>query len=302
MSNMVVAPDLNLGIFISGNTETAGDLVNRLPGLVVQQFYMPPEPLPRKGSPELAENRSLYEGYYVGTRRAYHGLEGFVGLLTSGMEVSVTRDGVLVTRREGESRTWVPAGGDVRSGRFIATRGDDHLIFDVRESPAARIFPGSGGQTYERTGFWKRPATLVVLAALVALAAAATIGGVFLRNRREFRETSVQRQASLIQTSQAALWLGALALFGVFAAGASDVANVVYGWPGPWLVIASACVLLASALTLVSLILLPAIWRGGRRVDSWTPLRKAAFSLTTLLYAAFALTLGLWGALTPWSG
>lgn len=303
MSNMVMAPDLNLGVFISGNTETAGGLTARLPGLIIQQFYLPPEPLPRKGSPALAENRRTYEGYYVGTRRAYRGLESFVGLLRTGMSVSVTSDGVLVTTNsEGDSRTWVPDGGDATSGRFIATKGDERLSFDVRQGPAQRIFTASGSQTFERAGFWKRPAVLNLLAILSALAAAATIGGLFLRNRREFRETSVQRQASLIQTSQAVLWLSAIILFAAWASGSGDVAKIVYGWPGPWLVIASACVLLASALTIASLIVLPAIWRGGRRVDSWTPLRKAAFSLTTLLYAAFALTLGFWGALSPWSG
>lgn len=301
MSNMVVVPNLNLGVFISTNTETGAKLAHRLPGLVVQQFYLPPEPLPRKGSPALADNRGLYEGYYVGTRRAYRGLEGFVGLLRGGMEVNVTSDGVLVTRHQGESRTWVPE-GEATSGRFISTKSDARLVFDVREGTAKRLFTASGAQTFERTSFWKHPTTLMVLAILTAVAAAATIAGVFLRNRREFRETSVQRQASLIQTSQGALWLAAMALFGIWAAGTGDVAKVVYGWPGPWLVFASACVLLAAALTVASVILLPAIWRGGRRVDSWTPLRKAAFSYTTLLYAALAITLGFWGALSPWSG
>ena len=268
-------------------------------------FLMGAEPdyeqTPDRTVAALAANRGLYEGYYLGTRRAYRGLEAFVGLLRGGMAVDVTSEGVLVTRRNGESRTWVPE-GEAQAGRFISTKGDERLVFDVREGSAKRVFPASGAQTYERAGFWTRPNVLATLAAFTALAAAATIAGVFLRNRREFRETNVQRQASLIQTSQGALWLAAIALFAVWASGTGDVARVVYGWPGPWLVIASACVLLASALTVASLLLLPAIWRGGRRVDSWTPLRKAAFSFTTLLYAAFAVTLGFWGALSPWSG
>src|SRR5690606_25670848 len=118
-------------------------------------------------------------------------------------------------------------------------------------------------------------------------------------NRREFRETSVQRQASLIQTSQAVLWLAAIALFGLWASGTSDVAAVMFGWPSGALIIASACLLVAAVLTLISLIMLPAIWRGGRRVDSWTSLRKAAFTFTVLVYCAFSVALGLWGALTP---
>jgi CubicO group peptidase (beta-lactamase class C family) len=300
MSNMVVIPELNLGIFVSTNTETGGELSARLPGQIVQQFYAPRPPA-RTGSPALADEANLYEGYYVGTRRAYGGLEGFVDLLISGMDVDVTAKGVLTTSHRGDTRRWVPEGDDARAGRFISMEDADHLVFDVRSGRGERIFGAMGGQTFERAPFWKRPMVLAVMAGLTALAALATVGGVFLRNRREFRETPIQRQGSLIQTSQAALWLAAFVLFAAWASNTADAAKIVYGWPGPWLLIASACVILASVLSVVVLILLPAIWRGGRRVDSWTALRKAAFSFTTLLYMAFSALLFGWGALSPWS-
>ena len=54
-------------------------------------------------------------------------------------------------------------------------------------------------------------------------------------------------------------------------------------------------------MTALCLILLPVAWRGGRRLDSWTTGRKARFSFTTLLFVAFAVVLGYWGALEPWS-
>ena len=93
--------------------------------------------------------------------------------------------------------------------------------------------------------------------------------------------------------------------FGAFAAwlaGAGDPANVVYNWPGGWFVLASACALVAAVLTALTLIMLPVIWRGGRRVDSWTPGRKLRFTLTALIFTALSLDLAYWGALTPWSG
>jgi hypothetical protein len=52
----------------------------------------------------------------------------------------------------------------------------------------------------------------------------------------------------------------------------------------------------------VTLAMLPVIWRGGRRVDSWTPWRKLRFTTTVLIFTTFALDLAYWGALTPWSG
>jgi hypothetical protein len=51
---------------------------------------------------------------------------------------------------------------------------------------------------------------------------------------------------------------------------------------------------------ILAIIILPAVWRGGRRVDSWNQSRKAAYSWTAILYLIFSVTLGFWGALTPW--
>ncbi len=301
LSNMVVAPDLNLGVFISTNTETGGDLAMNLPGQIVQQFYLPPQAFPRAGSRALADRAGDFAGHYVGTRRAYGGLEGMVGLLIGAARVDVTPDGRLVVAARGQTRTYVPD-GDLSQGRFIASSGAERLVFNMDGGRARSFQGGFGDQTFERAGFWRRPGVLLTFAILTGLAAAATLAGLLLRNRREFRQTGVQRQASLLQNTQAVLWLAALGLFALWAARAADVANVMFGWPGASLIIASACVLVATALTIGGLILLPAIWRGGRRVDSWTPLRKLAYSFTALLYGVFSILLGLWGALSPWSG
>jgi len=300
MSNLMVAPDLRLGVFIAANTDTGRPLASSLAGQVVQQFYAPPQVFPRQGSPALADRAGAFRGYYVSTRRAYTGLEGFVDRFISGVAVNVTDDGRLVTRGS-ETRTWVPD-GDPGQGRFVAASGPGALAFRMDDGRGAAFQASAGAAVYQRAPLWARPSTLAVLGAISALAAAATIGGVLLRNRREHRETSIQSRASVMQTTQGALWLAALLLFGAWASKTADPAQVMYAWPGASLVIASACALVAAALTVATLVALPAIWRGGRRVDSWTPLRKAAFSLTVLVYTAFSVVLALWGGLSPWSG
>jgi hypothetical protein len=113
----------------------------------------------------------------------------------------------------------------------------------------------------------------------------------------------MQARASIVQNIQAGLWLLALVFFAAFAAKASaDTAWAMYQWPGSLLILASACALVASALTVLAVIALPAVWAGGRRLDSWSPLRKLFFTLTALIYSGFAVLLGAWGALSPWSG
>ena len=137
---------------------------------------------------------------------------------------------------------------------------------------------------------------------MTIVASLAVLIGLAFRSRRDFRQTTVQARASLLQTTQAVLWLIALGSFGAWFAGTGDPANVVYNWPGAWLVLASACALVAAVLTAITVIMLPVIWRGGRRVDSWTPGRKIRFTLTVVIFTAFAVDLGYWGALSPWSG
>jgi hypothetical protein len=276
-------------------------LVSRLPDRIVQHFYAAPEVFPRPGSSELAQRRKDFAGYYLTTRRAYSGLEGFVDQLNGGAGVEVTHDGRLVIAGGDGVRTWVPE-GSIDEGSFITTQGSERVAFDMADGAARAFHPASGTQVFERAQFWRQPQTLAMLAALVAAAALITLAGVVVRNRREFRENQIQTRASLVQNIQAVLWLVTLALFGLWASKTGDVANIMYRWPGALLIMASACALVSAGLTATTLLVLPAIWRGGRRVDSWTHLRKAFFTVTVLVYAAFSVDLALWGALSPWSG
>ncbi|MDB5498473.1 MAG: beta-lactamase class [Phenylobacterium sp.] len=300
-SNMVVVPDLNLGVFISTNTDTGRPLSSRLPDRIVQHFYAAPDTFPRPGAPELAQRRGDFAGSYMTTRRTYSGLEGFVDQLTGGASVDVTRGGRLVTATSEGVKTWVPEGG-LEDGRFIATQGSERLSFDLADGGARAFHVASGTQIFERSPVWRQPRTLAALAALTVAAALATLAGVVVRNRREFRENQIQSRASLVQNIQAVLWLLMLAFFGLWASKTGDLAEVMYRWPGVLMTTASACALVAAALTLTTLVALPAVWRGGRRVDSWTHLRKAFFSVTVLVYLAFSVDLALWGGLSPWSG
>ncbi|CAN5516926.1 serine hydrolase domain-containing protein [soil metagenome] len=300
VSNMVVVPDLKLGVFIAANTESGGGLTGRLGQRIVQQFYAAPEVFSRPGVADLVSHRDLYEGHYLGSRRAYRGLESLVGRVIRGLDVSVTDDGRLVTKQFGDARAWVPE-GKAGSGRFIAANGTERLVFAISDGRARRITDW-GGQVFERAGFWNRPQILILLTVLTALAATTTLGAVLLRNRREFRETGIQSRASLIQNIQGVLWLTSLCLFGLWYSKSGDAALVMYNWPGPTLVIASACAFVAALMTLGTVLIVPAIWRGGRRVDSWTQARKAGFTFTVLVYTAFSVVLGIWGALTPWGG
>ena len=296
-SNLVLVPDLGLGIFVAVNTDTGIDLPASLPATIVERFYAPAPAVPSPSRLTQAEAKA-YEGAFLTTRRAYGGLEGFVGRLIGVSTVRATPDGRLAVTGDGATRLWTAtAQADV----FAPLDGPGLLVFQREAGRVTRMFDPRGFSAYERLGFPYQRGWLITFALLTLLASLATLGGVATRDPRESRQTPTQALASLLQTTQAVLWLTALVGVGLFAASSTNVAKVFFGWPSGWLLTASACAFVSTLLTLATLAMGPVVWRGGRRVDSWTGLRKLAFTCTSLIFTSFAMILAAWGFLEFWN-
>jgi CubicO group peptidase (beta-lactamase class C family) len=299
-SSMVTVPALNLGIFVTTNTDTGPALTASLPERIVERFYAPLAVSPRSGVPALVDARGVYAGTYVNDRRPYHGLEKFVFMLLGQASVSVTDDGRLLAPGDGGGpQAWVPDGPP---GHFVSVDSPQTMAFQIVNGRAVRWFAPSGATAFDRVGVIDRASTLALMTVLTALASIATLIGLAVRDRLQSRETPTQARASLVQTTVSILWLVAMASFGAWGAGAGDLGRIVYGWPGPFVIVASSCALVGAMLTVLLLALTPVVWRGGRRLDSWSIWRKFRFTVTTVVFAAFAAQLLLWGALAPWSG
>ena len=302
-AGLVTAPDLRLGVFVAANTETAGGFVRGLPAQIVQRFYAPAAS-PVAGSQWLIDNADAFKGAFLTTGRAYRGLEGFIDRFRGRAKLSVSPTGFLLTSGAGGRARWAVDPAASTDAPFVTFRqadGPGLLVVQMQDGRALRWFAPSGLAAFERTSLLSRRAPLAGLAAATALAALAALIGLFFRDRRDFRQTSIQARADGAQISASVLWLLALACFGAFYLGAPDSAALVADWPSAWLLIASACALVATLVTVLCLGLLPVAWRGGRRLDSWTLGRKARFTCTTAVFALFGALLALWGALEPWS-
>ena len=227
---MVVVPDLNLGVFISTNTDTGRPLVSRLPDRIVQHFYADAAGLPaRPARRSWPQRRGDFAGYYLTTRRAYSGLEGFVDQLIGGAEVERHATTAGWSPADGGGvKTWVPEGPLERgplhrhrrapSGSPSTCRtGGRPRAFHVASGTQVLSSARRSGASRRRWRCWPR---------LAAAAALATLAGVVVRNRREFRENQVQSRASLVQNIQAVLWLaGARRCFGLWASKTGDQAR-----------------------------------------------------------------------------
>ncbi len=298
-SNLVTVPALNLGVFVAGNSETAGALAERLPALIVEHFYgtPPAPPPPRTEDPDGA--RQTYAGYYVSEARRYGGLEKFVSLLRQTAQVSVDHEGLLTIRWPQGGGIWAPSGSP---GHFRSIVLDQRSAFELVDGRAVRWFAPSGAESFARADWFLQKPVLAALALAALVSSLAVLIGLFTRDRRDFRQTTVQSRASALQTTASVLWLTAMVAFALWVAGAlADPANAFYHWPGAWILLASACALVAALSSALQVVMLPVVWRGGRRLDSWTTGRKLRFTATAAIFAAFALTLLLWGALEPWN-
>jgi hypothetical protein len=297
-ADMITAPALGLGVFIAANSESSGALTHRLPALIVDHFYGGPPPAPPPTG-EVDALKQVYPGYYLSEQRRYGGIESFVDRLRSTAVVGVDPRGLLVIRTPDEADVWTPDGSP---GQFLSLADDRRSAFQVVDDRAVRWFAPDGGQSFVRVGWFMQRWGLETLAGIVLIASVATLIGLFVRDRRDFRQTGSQRRASALQTTASVLWLTAMVAFGVWSAGArADEASAFFDWPGGFILFASACALVAALASLGQLVMLPVIWRGGRRLDSWATGRKLSFTATTALFMTFAVTLALWGALEPWN-
>lgn len=299
-SSMILSPELGLGVFVATNSEGGERLTRDLAPRIVQRFYGPAPTLPEPGSEWLKANAAAFEGQYVANRRSFHGLEKFIALIDSRVSIRVGDDGVLIVRGYDFTSRWLPVG---TSGQFRQADGWRTITFELKDGKAQRYYTGNGVASYQRVGLFGGQGWLVNLGVLSLIAAIATLVGLGLRVRlRDYRETSMQGRVSLVQTTQAVLWILAALTLGLWATRTGDVAAIFFDWPGGLMLTASSCALVASLLSLVNLGLLPLVWRGGRRVDSWTTGRKLRFTTTALLFAAFSLVLATRGAIYPWAG
>jgi hypothetical protein len=211
--------------------------------------------------------------------------------------VSVTPDGRLIAPGDGGPAAWTPAGA---AGQFRAVNGPDTMLIAKAPDGATRLYMSNGVISYDRIGPLYQRSVLMFLAGLALVAALATLIGPAVRFQRGLRQTGAQRALSNLQLDAAALWTLTCLALGSFAMTAANQAEVLYSWPTPALLIASTAALLAAIFSAVALVALPFAWRAGSG-EGWSLWRKLRSSVTSLIFAALAIQLGLWGLLQPWA-
>ncbi|MDT9599977.1 serine hydrolase domain-containing protein [Sphingosinicella rhizophila] len=292
---MDLIPDLDLGIFISTNTQGGFGVAVPLSAAIVNRFYVGEAPMQRPGDKALAARAADYEGLYVNTRRAYSGLEGFMGLLGGVSKVSVTPEGYLITSGGGSPRAWVPAG---KPGQFRAAVGDDYLNFGLDDKGKAKIYYqlASG---FERSGPLMNPSLLTNLA-ILTLITSFGLWVAFLARRATTSPVVAQRRSHHALLAAGAFWLIAMGLFFLLLSLLPDM-NDKAPFPPTLLMLSSLSALLATIATIAALVLMIIGLRrtAGDRAG-WTTWAVVRHALAILLFLALAFVVGMRGGLLPW--
>ncbi len=309
-SNLVLVPDLNLGIFISTNTQTGGPLADSFPNLLLDHLSGDIVRPPLMPTPEqaYARHRDYYDGLkgqYVSTRRAYGGLEGAITRLLNTVEVSVDADGRLIlTTRNGLS-AYVPASAqgffnpqDSEDAGPSSATGGLHFLADG--SGRVKAFETAANMShYERINFIYSPDTVKVLSWIMIATCVMTLGFLAKGASKHERPTEAQARATVISCGLSVLWLVAILVFNTWYSNLSDDATDLFThWPSGQLKFACTVACLASFGTLFQVVTVPFVYSENMRYhEGWPQWQKYAHIALLVYWVLYMLVIMLWGGL-----
>jgi CubicO group peptidase (beta-lactamase class C family) len=291
LTNMMMVPDLDLGIFISTNSPGGGALTETLPPRLVRHFYGRAIDPVRPGDATFAQRVQLYAGEYLHSRRAFSGLEGFVGLVTSRRTLAATADGYLSSDGVAEfAPTSDPA-------LFAARQGEALLWFALDgEGRSTSFRQESNAVIWTRAAWWQSSNILLIPVALAMMAAIASLVGACVRFGRKLPASGAQRFSGAAEIVVSGLVLASATFLALWIAASEDEAAIAFDWPGPLMSSASWAALIAALGSVALLALLPIAWRGR---DGWSLWRKLRHSGAVVSFVALGAVLFAWGALSP---
>lgn len=275
-SNMVVLPQVGIGVFVSTNTDTGVALAEALPRLIFEHVLpgarAEPPPAPPAG---FAQSGEVYAGTWLSERRNFSTLEKSLTLTIA--KTAIKPDGYLVLSAGDESKRYVQQSRDV----FRALNDSDRIQFlRDRHGRLSGFASAYGHVVYDRASWFDDPQTLLATLALLVLMCLGALISVWGRRTSTVRrphETRTPACSLLIAVFGWTLFFltAAIALARLAASGS----DIVFDYPTPGIRIAVIAAYIAAALSLVALWFLPRAWRA----QAWGFWRKLRHTLIVAL-------------------
>ncbi|MDC7682413.1 serine hydrolase [Asticcacaulis sp. BYS171W] len=310
-ANMILVPELGIGIFVAANTETGDVLTRAYPELLVRHLEGAATTGPRQPAQSYARNPAYFDalrGTYVSSRRAYGGLEGAVTRLINTVEVDVDNDGRLIVAAQDGASAFVTTSA---RGFFVPQEMNPlgpqigfenlHFLFKPQGGKATAFETSANMARFERVGWYHTPDFLYSMTALMLGSCVMVLMGLSRIGQRD-HPTDPQIMATWISYATAFVWILAIAVFQSWKTSLDgDPSALFTRWPSGQLQLASGMAVLASLATLFQLGNLYRVYEEAHyHADGWALWQKTAHTALNLGWLSYAVLLMSWGALTPW--
>ena len=288
-SNLFLIPSERLGVFVTMNTNEAGQLTEPFVDAFLDHYY--PAPAPAVTVPAgLVAQAGQVAGEYLTNRHSYTTYQKALGLAGFGLSVTADTSGIITIHGGGETTRWVPVGPLLYREEFGSK------LFAFKADSAGRIIRGFASanptDAVERLTWYQSPSFHLsidgVCLGLFVLTVVAAVGRWFRRRWGTPRtEDALPGRGWMVGAA-----LAYLVFVITIVALAGDPIAALFG-PATGLKRALVLPVLALALTLVAAIAAVRHWRSG----AGTTAARLRYSTVVAAALVFAWSLNQWNLL-----
>jgi CubicO group peptidase (beta-lactamase class C family) len=293
LTNMILVPELGLGVFVSQSSTLTATPMNLLPDQIIDRFAAQTTTAAATAALEVqgedAGPLAEFDGTYLPNRRSFRTFSTVFSSIAAA-RVTALSPSALRVGSGGTSKQFRP----VVAARDTFEAADGSRIAFLRDdaSRVVALADSAGVHTLERVAFWASPTALFLALGIAVLLSVTTLLGWWRRFGWGSSEAWVSTLAALSGVIAAFGVLGFALGVGVMAAGMLNVD--LSALPGNYPTLSMFAVHYAgggvvglTALMLVTV--LPMWWWSG-----WRLLRRLHFTLFTLVLLCLAFLLWHW--------
>lgn len=286
-TNMVLVPELGVGVFISQNSTNNRTLVNTWPDLVIEHLK------PRGGDPfanaqTSGASAAEYAGQYFGNRRSFTQFEKLFAA-SEVYAVTPAKDGGLTVSKAGETYRYVPLAG--AADTFVNRNGARIAFGRNAAGKVTFLSDGTSVHSYDRAGLFDSAGLFNAAIGAAFLLSITTLAGAWRRQGRPVEHKPIGvwlNRGDVAVSGLVLLFIGLLTA--TFAVLATASASVMLSYPPFTIILLRLAGLVLFGAAVLLLVGTPLAWAGS----GWSVWRKAHHTLFALSLAFLAVMLAAW--------
>ncbi len=288
LTNMIMVPELNLGVFISQNSAEHYNLIMQFPWIIIDHILdVPYQPFLLEESD--ADNLAELSGTYLNNRRVFSTFAAVMGMASAATITPVSSEALLFSAFDENSYfVQIPGHPDY----FEDASGQRLSIIRNDRGRVKAIADGTGVHTFERVGFFKNPNTFFGAFGFALLLSVTTLLGGWRRIGRGNNPGFSSRVAGFIS------FLASLAVFNLTIAiillahsfAGFDISQLIDNYPSAAMLFTHYSGWVTAIMSLVMVVGLWPAWTDS----GWSIVRRLHFSLFALVLIFFSTQLWQW--------